>query len=89
MGTSTGPGSATAGSESRPAGTAGARGSARTLLSAAAKRDIGPHALAHLGAVDLGLRTARAALDQAADEIDADPGDRAARDRCGPCGSAR
>jgi alkylation response protein AidB-like acyl-CoA dehydrogenase len=53
----------------------GARGVARTLLSAAAKRDIGPHALAHLGAVDLGLRTARAALDQAADEIDADPGD--------------
>ena len=48
---------------------------ARTLLSAAAKRDLGPHALAHLGAVDLGLRTARAALDQAADEIDADPGD--------------
>jgi alkylation response protein AidB-like acyl-CoA dehydrogenase len=37
--------------------------------------DVGPHALAHLGAVDLGLRTARAAPDQAADEIDADPGD--------------
>ena len=54
----------------------GARGVARTLLGAAAKRDIGPHALAHLGAVDLGLRTARAALDQAADEIDADPADR-------------
>ena len=53
----------------------GARGVARTLLSAAAKRDIGPHALAHLGAVDLGLRAARAALDLAADEIDADPGD--------------
>jgi alkylation response protein AidB-like acyl-CoA dehydrogenase len=53
----------------------GARGVARTLLSAASKRDIGPHALAHLGAVDLGLRTARAALGQAADEIDADPGD--------------
>jgi alkylation response protein AidB-like acyl-CoA dehydrogenase len=54
----------------------GARGVARTLLGAAAKRDVGPHALAHLGAVDLGLRTARAALDQAADEIDADPADR-------------
>jgi alkylation response protein AidB-like acyl-CoA dehydrogenase len=53
----------------------GARAVARTLLCAAAKRDIGPHALAHLGAVDLGLRTVRAALDQAADEIDADPGD--------------
>ena len=54
----------------------GARGVARTLLGAAAKRDVGPHALAHLGAIDLGLRTARAALDQAADEIDADPADR-------------
>jgi alkylation response protein AidB-like acyl-CoA dehydrogenase len=53
----------------------GARAVARTLLGAAAKRDVGPHALAHLGAVDLGLRAARAALDQAADEIDADPGD--------------
>ena len=54
----------------------GARAVGRTLLSAAAKRDIGPHALAHLGAVDLALRTARAALNQAAHEIDADPGDR-------------
>jgi alkylation response protein AidB-like acyl-CoA dehydrogenase len=53
----------------------GARAVARTLLSAASKRDVGPHALAHLGAVDLGLRAARFALDQAADEIDADPGD--------------
>jgi alkylation response protein AidB-like acyl-CoA dehydrogenase len=53
----------------------GARAVARTLLSAASKRDVGPHALAHLGAVDLGLRTARAALGQAADEIDADPAD--------------
>ena len=41
-----------------------------------AKRDVGPHALAHLGAVDLGLRTAWArALDTAADEVDADPAD--------------
>jgi alkylation response protein AidB-like acyl-CoA dehydrogenase len=53
----------------------GARGIARSLLSAAAKGDIGPHALAHLGAVDIALLTARAALGQAADEIDADPGD--------------
>jgi alkylation response protein AidB-like acyl-CoA dehydrogenase len=53
----------------------GARGVARTLLSAASKRDVGPHALAHLGAVDLGLRAARAALGRAADEIDADPRD--------------
>jgi alkylation response protein AidB-like acyl-CoA dehydrogenase len=53
----------------------GARAVAVALLSAASKRDVGPHALAHLGAVDLALRTARAALDQAADEIDADPDD--------------
>ena len=67
----------------------GARAVARALLAAAAKRDIGPHALAHLGAVDLGLRTARAALRQAAEEIDADPADLPARDRCEPCGSGR
>jgi alkylation response protein AidB-like acyl-CoA dehydrogenase len=53
----------------------GARAVARTLVSAAGKRDVGPHALAHLGSVDLGLQAARFALDQAADEIDADPGD--------------
>ncbi len=53
----------------------GARAVARALLDAAAKRDVGPHALAHLGAVDLGLRTAHAALGQAAEEIDADPAD--------------
>jgi alkylation response protein AidB-like acyl-CoA dehydrogenase len=53
----------------------GARAVGRTLLNAAAKRDIGPHALAHLGAVDLALRTARAALGQAAAEIDGDPAD--------------
>jgi alkylation response protein AidB-like acyl-CoA dehydrogenase len=53
----------------------GARAVGRVLLAAAGKRDIGPHARAHLGAVDIGLRSARAALDQAADEIDADPGD--------------
>lgn len=54
----------------------GARGVGRTLLTAAAGRDIGPHALAHLGAVDIALLTAKTALDQAADEIDADPDDR-------------
>jgi alkylation response protein AidB-like acyl-CoA dehydrogenase len=53
----------------------GARGVARALLRAAVKRDVGPHALAHLGAVDIALRTARAALARAAQEIDADPGD--------------
>ena len=54
----------------------GARGVGRTLLAAAAERDLGPHALAHLGAVDIALHTARAALDAAAAEIDADPDDR-------------
>jgi alkylation response protein AidB-like acyl-CoA dehydrogenase len=54
----------------------GARAVAQALLRAASKRDVGPHALAHLGAIDLGLRTARAALRQAAAEIDADPRDR-------------
>jgi alkylation response protein AidB-like acyl-CoA dehydrogenase len=53
----------------------GARAVGRTLLSAAGQRDIGPHALAHLGAVDIALRTVRTALDTAADEIDADPTD--------------
>jgi alkylation response protein AidB-like acyl-CoA dehydrogenase len=53
----------------------GARGVARALLDTAAKRDVGPHALAHLGAVDIALRAARAALIQSADEIDADPRD--------------
>ncbi len=55
----------------------GARSVGRTLLAVAGKRDVGPHALAHLGAVDIGLGAARAALDQAADQIDADPGDQA------------
>jgi len=54
----------------------GARAAGRTLLAAAAKRDVGPHALAHLGAVDIALMTARTALREAAAEIDADPGDR-------------
>jgi alkylation response protein AidB-like acyl-CoA dehydrogenase len=54
----------------------GARGLARPLLAAARERDVGPHAYAHLGAIDIGLRTVSAALDQAADEIDDDPLDR-------------
>ncbi|MEU5884762.1 acyl-CoA dehydrogenase [Spirillospora sp. NPDC047279] len=49
----------------------GARAIGRALLGAT-----GPHALAHLGAVDIALRSARTALEQAADEIDADPFDR-------------
>ncbi len=54
----------------------GARGVGQTLLSTAAKRDIGPHGLAHLGAVDIALRAAKTALEMAAGEIDADPYDR-------------
>jgi hypothetical protein len=54
----------------------GARGVGRTLLAAAAGRDVGPHALAHLGAVDIALHTARSVLDAAAAGIDADPADR-------------
>lgn len=53
----------------------GARAIGHALLTAAAQRDIGPHARAHLGAVDIALRTGRAGLDAAADEIDADPAD--------------
>jgi alkylation response protein AidB-like acyl-CoA dehydrogenase len=59
----------------------GARGVAKALLAAAAERDVGPHALAHLGAVDIALRTAKTALDVAAAEIDADPFDRAGEGR--------
>jgi alkylation response protein AidB-like acyl-CoA dehydrogenase len=54
----------------------GARAVGLTLRAAAAERDVGPHALAHLGAVDIALNTARMALEAAAAEIDADPQDR-------------
>jgi alkylation response protein AidB-like acyl-CoA dehydrogenase len=53
----------------------GARAVGHALLTAARQRDIGPHALAHLGRVDLALTTTGAALGTAADEIDADPAD--------------
>ena len=53
----------------------GARGVGRTLLAVATARDVGPHALAHLGAVDIALHTARTVLDVAATGIDADPDD--------------
>jgi alkylation response protein AidB-like acyl-CoA dehydrogenase len=53
----------------------GARAVGRTLLAAAQRRDVGPHALAHLGGVDIALRTVRTALAGAAAEIDADPAD--------------
>lgn len=54
----------------------GARAVGETLLAAASQRDIGPHALAHLGAVDVALYSASLALQTAAAEIDADPADR-------------
>ncbi|HEY2579024.1 MAG TPA: acyl-CoA dehydrogenase [Streptosporangiaceae bacterium] len=53
----------------------GARAVGRTLLSAAAQGDVGQHALVHLGTVGVALRAAGGALNEAADEIDADPGD--------------
>ena len=53
----------------------GARAIARTLHTAARSYDVGPHALAHLGAVSAGLRSVSALLDVAAAEIDADPDD--------------
>ncbi|HEY3956417.1 MAG TPA: acyl-CoA dehydrogenase [Streptosporangiaceae bacterium] len=53
----------------------GARAVGGALLAAAAERDVGPHALAHLGGVDIALQAARMALDDAADGIDADPAD--------------
>jgi hypothetical protein len=59
----------------------GARAVGETLRAAAAARDVGPHALAHLGAVDIALHTAKTALDVAAAEIDADPEDRQAGGR--------
>lgn len=54
----------------------GARAVGLTLAAAAAGRDLGPHAQAHLGGVDVALRSARLALDEAAGQIDADPLDR-------------
>jgi alkylation response protein AidB-like acyl-CoA dehydrogenase len=51
----------------------GAAGVADTLLAAARRRDPGPHALAHLGAVDVALGASRAALLEAAALIDAEP----------------
>jgi alkylation response protein AidB-like acyl-CoA dehydrogenase len=54
----------------------GARAVARTLHTAARSYDVGPHALAHLGAVCATLASVNALLDGAAEQIDADPLDR-------------
>jgi hypothetical protein len=53
----------------------GALGAARTLLSAARPRDLGPHALAHLGAVDAVITGLAAELRAAAQDVDDDPED--------------
>lgn len=54
----------------------GARAVARTLHTAARTYDVGPHALAHLGAVWAQLEAVEAVLDRAAAQVDADPLDR-------------
>ncbi|MCU7728332.1 acyl-CoA dehydrogenase [Actinoplanes sp. KI2] len=51
----------------------GALGVADTLFTAARRKDLGAHALAHLGAVEVALGAARAVLAEAAARIDADP----------------
>ena len=53
----------------------GALGAARTLLGAARRRDLGPHALAHLGAVDAVITGLAVRLQGAAAQIDNDPHD--------------
>lgn len=53
----------------------GALAVGHALADAAARRDVGPHALAHLGAVDAGLTGVATLLDAAAAEVDADPRD--------------
>lgn len=70
------PGSAHGGAGVAACWYGGTRGLGKTFLTAAAKHDLGPHALAHLGAVDTALSVAKVMLDQAADDIDADPCDR-------------
>ncbi len=57
----------------------GALGAGRTLLGAARDRDLGPHAMAHLGAVDAVLTGLAALLHTAATAIDEDPADRLGR----------
>ncbi|WP_433824549.1 acyl-CoA dehydrogenase [Actinoplanes sp. CA-015351] len=51
----------------------GALGIADTLYAAAVRKDLDPHGMAHLGAVDAALAAARAVLLEAAATIDADP----------------
>lgn len=57
----------------------GAIGLARTVVTTAAQRPLGPHALAHLGAIDASLAALSTGFDAAATLIDADPSDREGR----------
>ncbi|HEY1484883.1 MAG TPA: acyl-CoA dehydrogenase family protein [Micromonosporaceae bacterium] len=51
----------------------GARGVADALVAAARSKDVTPHAMAHLGGVDVALHSSRTLLADAAAAIDADP----------------
>lgn len=51
----------------------GAQGVADVLLDAARSRDLNPHALAHLGGIDVALHSGASLLHDAAEHIDADP----------------
>jgi hypothetical protein len=62
----------------------GAVGLARTLVDN--RRGLGPHALAHLGAIDASLSGLSSSFDVAADQIDADPSD---QEHCGELRAAR
>lgn len=59
----------------------GAVGVATALAAAHGRRPLGPHALAHAGAVDASLAAARRMVDDAADRADADPSDQAGEAR--------
>jgi hypothetical protein len=62
----------------------GAVGLARTLVDH--RRELGPHALAHLGAIDASLSGLSCSFDAAADQVDADPLD---QEQCGELRAAR
>lgn len=53
----------------------GALGLARSLVRESNERDLGPHALAHLGAIDATLSVLKTSFDVNANEIDVDPCD--------------
>lgn len=57
----------------------GAVGVAGALTRAAARRELDPHALAHLGAIDGAIAAMRSVVQEAARDIDRDPEDRQGR----------